>query len=147
MITHNGGLIHCEQVVLTMKKISLEPPLIALLIKFIKTIKIVKEFQKYSIQSKAKQLPNCPPKTVYTNVSAFYGIKSPKMLGITKKVGKKRALLSSSHCELFPKMLVITKKVGIRNSAKFPAFLHSSKSNFFGYQSSTKSPKRKQRGT
>ena len=118
----------------------------SLLIKIIKTIKIVKKFQKYSIQSKAKQLSNCPPKTVYTNVSAFYRINSPKMLGITKKVGKKRALLCSSQCELSPKMLVITKKVGIRNSAKFTAFLHSSKSNFFGYQSSTKSSKRKQRG-
>ena len=111
MITHNGGLIHCEQVVLTMKKISLEPPLIALLIKFIKTIKIVKEFQKYSIQSKAKQLSNCPPKTVYTNVSAFYRINSPKMLGITKKLGK-HALLCSSHCELSPKCWGSQKKLG-----------------------------------
>ena len=44
------------------------------------------------------------------------------MLGITKKVGKKRALLSSSQCELFPKMLRITKKLG---SGMVPSSLHS----------------------
>ena len=71
------------------EKISLEPPLIALLIKFIKTIKIVKEFQKYSIQSKAKQLSNCPPKTVSTNVSAFYRIKFPQNVGDHKKSWEK----------------------------------------------------------
>ena len=94
----------------------------SLVIKNIKTIKIVKESQKYTIHSKAKQLSNCPPKTVYTNVSACYRINSPKMLGITKKVGKKHALLCSSQCELYPKMLGSQKKLG---SGIMPSSLHS----------------------
>ena len=52
----------------------------------------------------------------------FIASNSPKMLGITKKVGKKHALLCSSHCVLSPKMLGVAKKLG---SGMVPSSLHS----------------------
>ena len=82
----------------------------SLLIKFIKTIKIVKESQKYSIQSKAKQLSNCPQKTVSTNVSAFYRIKFPQNVGDHKKSWEKTRFTKYLTMWTFPQNVEDHKK-------------------------------------